>query len=108
MPLAERSLEDVIRNERIAGRDLNAIRYFASSIGEALAYLHQDEELVHADLKPLNIVRIGGYWKLIDLDAAVQVSLSFPASLYSAPITSFLNRSFSVIGRARMISSSMS
>jgi serine/threonine protein kinase len=79
MPLAERSLEHVISAERIAGRDLKKIRYFASDIGEALAYLHEDKGLVHADFKPRNIVRIGGDWKLIDFDAAVQVFLSFSA-----------------------------
>jgi serine/threonine protein kinase len=75
MPLAERSLEHIISAERIAGRELDKIRYFAKDIGKALAYLHQDRQLVHADFKPRNIVRIGGDWKLIDFDAAVQVGL---------------------------------
>jgi serine/threonine protein kinase len=79
MPLAERSLEHVISAERIAGIELDKIRYFATKIGKALAYLHQEQGLVHADIKPRNIVRIGGDlkvigdWKLIDFDAAVRV-----------------------------------
>jgi serine/threonine protein kinase len=76
MPLAERSLEHIISAERIAGRELDKIRYFAKDIGKALAYLHQERRLVHADFKPRNIVRIGGDWKLIDFDAAMQVDLA--------------------------------
>jgi serine/threonine protein kinase len=80
MPLAERSLEHAISAERIAGRDLKKIRAFANDVGDALAYLHKAErQLVHADFKPRNIVRIQGDWKLIDLDATVQVpSCHFP------------------------------
>jgi thiamine kinase-like enzyme len=82
MPLAERSLEHAISAERIAGRDLKKIRAFANDIGDALAYLYKAErQLVHADCKPRNIVRIQGAWKLIDFDATVQVtSCSFPTA----------------------------
>jgi serine/threonine protein kinase len=41
----------------------------ARQIGVCLEHLHQ-RGLLHADLKPLNIMRVDGTWRLIDLDAA--------------------------------------
>ncbi len=73
MPAAERSVQHIIDAERIAGHDLDKIVFFAMAIGKALHYLHSDQNLVHADFKPRNIVRIYGGYKLIDFDAAVKV-----------------------------------
>ena len=73
MPAAERSLQHIIDAERIAGHDLSKILFFAKDIGKALNYLHSEQNLVHADFKPRNIVRIDGDYKLIDFDAAVKV-----------------------------------
>jgi serine/threonine protein kinase len=79
MPAADRSLEHIISAERIAGVDISKIRHFATGIGKALLHLHRDKGLVHADLKPRNIVRMHSEWKLIDFDATVQVLIIFPA-----------------------------
>ena len=31
--------------------------------------------VIHADIKPLNIVRVGGEFKLIDLDATCRIGI---------------------------------
>jgi serine/threonine protein kinase len=72
MPAAERSLQHIIDSEQIAV-DLSNIVYFANKIGKALNYLHSEQQLVHADFKPRNVVRFSGEYKLIDFDAAVKV-----------------------------------
>ena len=47
-------------------------------VGDALAYLH-GAGIVHGDLKMLNIVRIDGSLRLIDLDAATLMDAGEPA-----------------------------
>jgi serine/threonine protein kinase/Ran GTPase-activating protein (RanGAP) involved in mRNA processing and transport len=71
MHQGERSLDVIIREERIAGHDINAITFFANDIAKALQHLHSHpHRTVHADFKPRNIVRIHGDYKLIDFDAS--------------------------------------
>jgi len=72
MPRGERNLDDIIRNERIAGHDIDAIRFFAIDIAKALAHLH-NKNIVHLDFKPRNIVRSHGRYKLIDFDASTNI-----------------------------------
>ena len=45
------------------------VRDFVRDIASALQHLH-GKGLIHGDVKPLNAVRVGKKWKLIDLDAA--------------------------------------
>lgn len=73
MPMADRSLDDIIRAEDVAGRELLVIRHFALNIAKALMHLHSDQNIVHGDLKPRNAVRMGSGLKLIDFDSSVQV-----------------------------------
>jgi serine/threonine protein kinase len=72
MTAAERSLDQIISAERIAGLDVTAIKAFGMDIGRALQYLH-GQNVVHGDFKPRNIVRMHGVFKLIDFDASVRV-----------------------------------
>jgi serine/threonine protein kinase len=48
------------------------VRYIGKHLGEAIEYLHANGT-VHGDIKPLNLVRLGERWKLIDFDAACKL-----------------------------------
>ncbi|KAF0702798.1 Aste57867_7748 [Aphanomyces stellatus] len=66
MPAADRSLEDIFLKERPGETER---RIFLHQVAEGLAHLHVNE-LVHGDVKKLNVVRVGNRLQLIDLDAA--------------------------------------
>ena len=70
MPAADRTLKYILDSEHIAGCDWEGIKLIASQLCHAVNYLHS-KKILHGDLKPLNIVRMNGVIKLIDLDAAV-------------------------------------
>ena len=72
MPQAERNLLGAIMAENFAGRDILTVRKIAFDVATALQHMHE-QNFVHGDIKPRNIVRVGERWKLIDLDAAVKV-----------------------------------
>ncbi|KAF0702488.1 Aste57867_7786 [Aphanomyces stellatus] len=65
MPAADRSLEDIYLKERPGE---NERRILLQQVAEGLQHLH-DNDLVHGDVKKLNVVRVGNRLKLIDLDA---------------------------------------
>ncbi|KAK1735826.1 leucine-rich repeat protein [Skeletonema marinoi] len=69
----ERNLDEIIRYEGIAGKDVNKITCFAVDLAKALNHLHSDHNLIHADVKPRNVVRIRGDNKLIDFDASISI-----------------------------------
>ncbi|KAK3265250.1 hypothetical protein CYMTET_26049 [Cymbomonas tetramitiformis] len=76
MPAANRNLMVVVRQERLG---LHDVRHIARRLGGALQHLHANG-MVHCDLKPLNAVRFAdagaagaATWRIIDLDAAVQI-----------------------------------
>eukprot|EP00985_Skeletonema_marinoi_P029982 scaffold29926_cov138-Skeletonema_marinoi.AAC.4 len=69
----ERSMDEIIRYEGTAGKDVNKITGFAVDLAKALNHLHSDHNLIHADVKPRNVVRIRGDNKLIDFDASVNI-----------------------------------
>ena len=58
--------------------DWARIRVIATDLAEALASLHK-AKLIHCDIKPLNVVRYDGRWRLIDLDCACDISKPFGA-----------------------------
>jgi serine/threonine protein kinase len=72
LPAAERTLHDVIAHEHVAGRQWSLIASIVRQLGEAMAHLHS-KGLIHEDCKPFNIVRCRGGYRLIDLDACVEV-----------------------------------
>jgi hypothetical protein len=83
MPQGERSLENVIAAERLAGIDTKNAIGASLQVAHALRSLHS-KNLVHCDLKPRNIVRLAicngdnkdnmeKAYTLIDLDASASV-----------------------------------
>ena len=71
MVQAERDLLSAIQHEHFAGRDFELVKLYARQILEALVHLHA-AGILHGDIKPLNVVRSGGRFKLIDLGSAVR------------------------------------
>ncbi|KAF0715592.1 hypothetical protein As57867_003294, partial [Aphanomyces stellatus] len=65
MPAADRSLEDVYLKERPGE---NERRILLQQVAEGLQHLHA-KDLVHGDVKKLNVVRVGNRINLMDLDA---------------------------------------
>ena len=72
MPLADRNLFVALKQERWAGKNMEEVRHVFVQLVHCVEYMH-DKGVLHADLKPLNIVRTGAQWKLIDLDAACEI-----------------------------------
>ena len=52
---------------------LQEVRYVFTQLARCVQHLHS-RGLLHGDVKPLNIVRVGTKWKLIDLDAACRMN----------------------------------
>ena len=69
MPLAEKNMWTALKQERWAGSDLEKIRHNIQYILMCVKHMH-DKNILHADIKPLNLVRFGTDWLLIDLDAS--------------------------------------
>ncbi len=88
LELADMSLNHAIVHGGIAGRDFHEVRGIADDIVKALSHLHE-ERRIHADVKPLNIVRVGLSWQLIDLDVSCAIGCEFgakrPSSGYCPP-----------------------
>ncbi len=72
MPLADRNLFVAMKQERFAGRNMEEVRHIFQQICQCVQEMHR-KGVAHADIKPLNIVRMGTEWKLIDLDAAARL-----------------------------------
>ena len=72
MPLADRNLFVAMKQERWAGRNMEEVKHCFTQLVRCVDHMHR-KGLLHADLKTLNVVRIGGKWKLIDLDASCMI-----------------------------------
>ncbi|RHY19324.1 hypothetical protein DYB32_010242, partial [Aphanomyces invadans] len=70
MPAGDRSLEDIFMKERLSEHQVQAI---IREVATALHHLHRNN-WVHGDVKKLNVLRVMGLLKLIDLDAATHVN----------------------------------
>jgi serine/threonine protein kinase len=70
LPSADRNLSSMLIHERIAGREWDTIRSICMQIAKALGHMHS-KGLIHGDVKPLNIMRMGTRFLMIDLDATV-------------------------------------
>jgi serine/threonine protein kinase len=74
MKAAERSLDRILAQENVAGKAWSQIKYIFSQIVNCVSHLH-DQGILHADLKPLNIMRTTlGNMVLIDLDASIDLT----------------------------------
>ncbi|CAK9004265.1 Calcium-dependent protein kinase 12 (OsCDPK12) (OsCPK12), partial [Durusdinium trenchii] len=103
LPKGSKSLFDAISTERFAGHDMARIRTVAWELATLVHALHTEGRLIHADLKPRNIMRMNtppnstfkdgrdgsmeltadpdapldlagqSEWKLIDFDASVMI-----------------------------------
>eukprot|EP00873_Tetraselmis_striata_P027970 jgi/Tetstr1/448234/TSEL_035522.t1 len=89
MQQAERSLSSAITHDRAAaGDDWPLVRFIATNLANALDHLHKSD-IVHGDIKPLNVMRSGDTYKLIDLDVAAEIGKPLgnkrPSSAHCAP-----------------------
>ncbi|KAF0685733.1 Aste57867_22432 [Aphanomyces stellatus] len=69
MPAADRSLEDIHLKERPNDAKVRSMLY---EVAVALSHLHE-KNIVHGDVKKLNVLRVQSALKLIDLDAATKI-----------------------------------
>jgi len=88
---ASMSLSHAIIHGGVAGREFLTIRKIAKDLVNALAHLH-GENRIHADIKPLNVVRVEMTWQLIDLDVAccTEIKVSTPWSRRASRGTSLV------------------
>ena len=88
MPLGHRNMFVAMKQERFAGTNFEEIRHVFSQLVRCTAHMHQ-RGIIHADIKPLNVVRIDDKWKLIDLDASCRIGVDTvgikSSSAYIAP-----------------------
>ena len=70
MPLADRNLFVAMKQERFAGKeDLSEVVVLFTQLVKCVTHMHS-QGVLHGDIKPLNVVRMGSKWMLIDLDAS--------------------------------------
>jgi serine/threonine protein kinase len=103
MPLADKNLFVAMKQERFAGGgDRETVKFVLRNVIECLMHMHV-QKVIHADMKPLNIMRMDGRWKVIDLDAADKKgvdSVGFKSSTaYICPEAIYVNadRSIAVV-----------
>ena len=80
MPAADRSLDAIYRSER---PDIQRVRAIMYEVCLCLQHLHQNG-IVHGDLKMLNVLRVNGGIRLIDMDAACRIGLDFVGNKFSS------------------------
>ena len=85
--LADRSLSTALTHDHIAGRDFFAVRKIANDLALALDHLHNhhsENRRIHADVKPLNAVRVNNTWTLIDFDVSCELGQAFGTKVPSS------------------------
>lgn len=83
MDAGEKDLETIILREDIVAKDYDAIRLLTKQLAIAIQSLH-DFGYIHGDIKPMNIMRIEGQIKLIDLDASRKIGSDYSNFKYSS------------------------
>jgi serine/threonine protein kinase len=73
MDVADNNLQRVILQQHIAGHDWDMIKLITKSLCGCLQHLHA-RNVVHGDLKPLNVVMVNNSVRLIDFDASSRFS----------------------------------
>jgi serine/threonine protein kinase len=73
MDVADNNLQRVILQQHIAGYDWDMIKLITKSLCGCLQHLHA-RNVVHGDLKPLNVVMVNNSVRLIDFDASSRFS----------------------------------
>jgi serine/threonine protein kinase len=71
MPLAEKNLFVSIKQENLA-QDIDEVRRIIIEIAQCVNHCHSFG-ILHGDINPMNIVRLGKKWKLLDLDNASRI-----------------------------------
>jgi len=80
MPAADRNVQQIVTQEKIAGNDWDSIRKMYGDIVRCVEYLHS-KRVIHGDLKPLNVMRgYHGRFLLIDFDASVSQDAVYTSS----------------------------
>ena len=85
--LADRTLSTALTHDHIAGHDFFAVRKIAHDLALALDHLHNhqsENRRIHADVKPLNAVRVNSTWTLIDFDVSCKLGQAFGAKVPSS------------------------
>jgi Leucine-rich repeat (LRR) protein len=84
MPAAERSLRDIIdKEDMVLSQNRDHIKHCCIEILKSLSRLHS-ERIIHGDLKPRNIVRIGDRFLVIDLDASARFDVETSGAKFSS------------------------
>jgi serine/threonine protein kinase len=73
MVKAERSLEEAIAGGCFSGDNPAAVHDIALQVARSIEHVHR-MNVVHADIKPRNILSCAGQWKLADFDSATQIN----------------------------------
>jgi len=85
---AERTLDAALKHDGIIVPPFTYAKKVALDVAEALSHLHSKGR-IHADVKPLNILRDDEVWKLTDLDVSCEIGHKFglkpPSSGYCPP-----------------------
>jgi serine/threonine protein kinase len=101
MPLANRNLFVAMKHERFAGVDQEQVRHIFTQLCRSVQHMHE-RGVIHADIKPLNIMRLDGTWRLIDLDAACRIGIdpvgSKSSSSYVPPESVYKNDHLEIVG----------
>ena len=72
LDLADRSLSEAIVHDHVAAEDFFTVRKIVADVVKALDHMHANS-IIHADLKPLNAVRVG-WWQVCASRANVLLS----------------------------------
>ena len=95
MPLADRNLFVALKQEQWAGSNMEQVKHVFLQIVDCVIHLHS-KGILHADIKPLNLVRVDSQWKLIDLDACCVIGKDYvgfkSSTAYMPPEAIYSNR----------------